>query len=89
MKLRSLDEIERDEKMRGPIRARDVPLPVSTDDLQPGPAKRFLLGLGDVFIFIPKLLFKILVRLLAEGIALAVILGIVGCIVFGLVYLFG
>jgi hypothetical protein len=84
VKLRTLEEIERDEAGRGTTYPVTAPSP-TMEDLRPGPIKSLLLGIGDLLIAVPKLL----LRLLGEGIGLAVILGVVGCIVFGLVYLFG
>ena len=92
MKLRTLDEIERDEKLHGPVTAAP-PRP-------PGPIMRvllavwygigrILLGIGEALIYLTKGLFRVLVRLLDVGLFFAILLGIVGCIVFGLVYLFG
>lgn len=84
MKLRTLEKIERDEKSHGPY-ARFPVMDVRTEDLRPGPIKSLLLGIGELLIAIPRLIW----RLLDFGLGIAIILGIVGCIVFGLVYLFG
>ena len=85
MKLRTLQEIEEDER-RDPTPARFPAAPAPTmADLRPGLVKRFLLGFGELLLFLPKLF----MRLLDAGLAIAIVLGLVGCIVFGLVYLFG
>lgn len=84
MKIRTLEEIERDEKLRGTTYPANLPLPTMAD-LRPRPVKRFLLGVGDLLLAVPKLLY----RLVDVGLGVAILLGLVGCIVFGLVYLFG
>jgi len=88
MKIRTLQEIEEDERVNGPLHLRNLPKPVKP----PGPVKRaysafgrLLLGIGELLLLLPRLI----IRLLDLGLGIAIILGIVGCIVFGLVYLFG
>lgn len=90
MKLRTLEEIEHQEKNAEEDRRIDMYMPPDrrrrpTYDLRPGPVKSFFLGVGDLLIALPKLVF----RLLDVGLGIAIVLGIIGCIVFGLVYLFG
>ncbi|HTK60675.1 MAG TPA: hypothetical protein VL283_05745 [Candidatus Baltobacteraceae bacterium] len=84
MKIRTLEEIERDERLHGPVIPSPAPV-VRMEDLRPGPVKTFLLGLGELFLLLPRALW----RLLDYSLAIAVILGLAGCIIFGLVYLFG
>ena len=86
MKLRTLEEIEQDESIRyhAPAGSK-LARPPTMRDLRPGAVKSFLLGIGELLLAIPKFI----LRLLDFGLGVAIVLGIVGCIVFGLVYLFG
>jgi len=83
-KLRTLAQIEEDER-RHPPPVR-VPVAVPTmDDLRPGPAKVALLAFGDLLLALPRLV----VRLFDFSLGIAILLGLLGCVVFGLAYLFG
>lgn len=83
MKLRSLEEIERDEKINGPY----VPMDRKPQK-PPGPlaiwATDMVWKLGRLLELVPR----VLKFLFVEVIILAIIAGMVGLIVFGLSHLF-
>lgn len=84
MRLRTLDEIERDERLR-PLRVPVPAAPVTMADLRPGPVKATLLAIGDALLALPRFVF----RLFDVGLGLAILFGLLGCVLFGLSYLFG
>lgn len=84
MRIRTLDEIERAERLR-PAPAPKPLAPVTMADLRPGPVKATLLALGDALLALPRFV----VRLFDFGLGVAILLGLLGCVVFGLAYLFG
>lgn len=86
MELRSLAEIERDERNAAlnppkPPKPRKPPKPAS---LRPSFIREALYVIGRLIAGIPKLVKFLFIH----GLALAILLGIVGIIAFGFGYLF-